>query len=61
MGKKHLKRLSTKWAFYWEWSWKYTNLTPSIALVHNGQVIPTGISVKFLWLSMVLVYIPDAI
>ena len=50
-----MKQLGKSWALYWEVSWKYTNLTPSIATVHDGQVLPIGVSIKFLWFGVALI------
>lgn len=55
--KKYIKQLGKHWAFYAEAETKYTHLLPSVALVHDGQVLPTGISVRFLWFGAALVWV----
>lgn len=57
--KRHMKQLGKSWALYWEVSWKYTNLTPSIATVHDGQVLPIGVSIKFLWFGVALIKVHE--
>ena len=55
--KKFMKQLGGHWAVYAEVAPKYTHLLPSLTLIHDGQIWPTGISLRFLWLGVTFVWV----
>lgn len=50
-----MKKIGEHHAFYADVTMGYTNLLPSLALVHDGQVFPIGVYLRFLWFSIALV------
>lgn len=50
-----MKKIGEHHAFYADVTMRYTNLLPSLALVHDGQILPIGVSLRFLWFSIALV------
>lgn len=53
--RRFMKKIGEHHAFYADATMRYTNLLPSLALVHDGQVLPIGVSLRFLWFSIALV------
>lgn len=54
-----MKQLGKRCAITWDIHFKYTNWTVSISTVHNGHPWPIGLSVRFLWLGVSLVYVEE--
>lgn len=46
-----------QWALTMDFGTKYVSLIPSLATIYHGHIWPIGISFKFLYFSISIVYV----